>query len=73
MKELALYVLALMFGLALLPLSVSYYENAKSAQKIENLKNLYELKSDLQNKYSSKQTEQWIKETQIKIDSINNL
>lgn len=65
MKELTQYVAVLILGASILICSVSYYENSKSAQKIENIKTLYELKSNLENK-------KWIEETQIKIDSLEN-
>ena len=69
MKEAGIYIFSVFCGIAILVLTTSYYENQESEQKIENIKNLYELKSNLENKKSDR----WIKETQLKIDSLQNL
>lgn len=59
-------------GFALLIIAVSYYETQESAQKIENIKTLYELKANLENKKFNETTDKYIKETQLKIDSLEN-
>ena len=73
MKEAGIYIFSVFCGIAVLVLATSYYENKESAQKIENIKTLYELKSNLENKKFNEDTDRWIKETQLKIDSLQNL
>lgn len=65
--------LAVLGGFALLTFSMAYYENSKSAQKIENIKSLYDLKTTLERRKDSQDTQQWIDSTQVLIDSMNNI
>lgn len=73
MKELTQYVLVLLLGASVMIFAISHYEISKSAQKIENIKVLYELKANLYNKKFNEDTDRWIKETQKKIDSLENI
>lgn len=70
MKESTQFILAVFTGFSVLALSMAYIDNQKSAQKIENIKTLYELKSNLENKKFNEDTDRWIKEIQNKIDSL---
>lgn len=70
MKQLTEYVAVLLVGCSILICAIGYYERQKSAQKIENIKNLYELKSTLENRKFNEDIDRYIKETQIKIDSL---
>lgn len=72
MKELSVYILTVFIGLSAMICAISYYETSESAQKIENIKTLYELKSNLESKKFNEDTDKWIKETQLKIDSLEN-
>lgn len=72
MKGTTQFILAVLIGFSILILSLGYISNQKSAQKIENIKTLYELKSNLENKKFNEDTDRWIKETQLKIDSLEN-
>ena len=72
MKETPQFILAVLIGFSVLVLSVGYIGNRNSAQKIENIKTLYELKANLENKKFNEDIDRWIEETQKKIDSLEN-
>lgn len=71
MKEFPQFILTLLLGVSAVILSVSYYENAKSAQKIKNIEKLYYLKSNLETTLTIKQTQELLSETERMVDSIN--
>jgi uncharacterized membrane protein len=72
MKETTQFILAVLIGFSILILSLGYIGNQNSAQKIENIKVLYELKSNLESNKSSKEIEEMCKEIEQKIDSLEN-
>lgn len=73
MRNYAISVLAIFIGFSILTLSMAYYENSKSAQKIENIEKLYKLKTELQQNKERREIQDLIDSTQIMIDSLNNI
>ena len=73
MKNYAISVLAIFIGFSMLTLSIAYYENSKSAQKIENIEKLYGLKTTLQQNKDRREIQDLVDSTQIMIDSLNNI
>lgn len=72
MKEVISFILAIAISFSIFTLSFSIYNNKQSAQKIENIERLYQLKTSLENNKNILETEKYIKETQKLIDSIEN-
>lgn len=72
MKEVISFILSITIGFSMITLSLSIYNNRESAQKIENIERLYQLKTSLENNKNVLETETYIKETQRLIDSIEN-
>ena len=73
MRNYAISVLAIFIGFSILTLCMAYYENSKSAQKIENIEKLYKLKTELQQNKERREIQDLIDSTQIMIDSLNNI
>lgn len=73
MRDYAISVLAVFIGFSMLTLSMAYYENSKSAQKIENIEKLYELKTTLQQNKDRREIQDFIDSTEVMIDSLNNI
>ena len=72
MREYAFGALAILVGFSILTVAITYYTNAESAQKVENIKTLYELKTTLQQRKDRQELQEFIDSTQIYIDSLEN-
>lgn len=73
MRDIALYILAVLVGLSILTVSMAYYENSKLAQKVESIEKLNNLKRSLELDLSIDETKVFIINTQRSIDSINSI
>jgi hypothetical protein len=73
MSKDAQFILAWLLGFSALGLVFTYSDRQESAQKIENMKTLYELKANLQAVENIQQTKLMIEDTQKAIDSLNNI
>ena len=72
MREYAFGSLAILVGFSILTVAITYSTNAESAQKVENIKTLYELKTTLQQRKDRQELQEFIDSTQIYIDSLEN-
>lgn len=72
MREYAFGALAILVGFSILTVAITYSTNAESAQKVENIKTLYELKTTLQQRKDRQELQEFIDSTQIYIDSLEN-
>lgn len=57
MKEVISFILAIAISFSIFTLSFSIYNNKESAQKIENIERLYQLKTSLENNKNILETE----------------
>lgn len=73
MKEFPQTLLAFLLGFSVVIFAISYATNVESAQKIENIEKLYELKASLQTYKTIQETEGLIQNTQKLVDSLNTI
>lgn len=62
-----------LIGVSVLVLSIGFYQNNESAQKIENIEKLYRIKKDQELERDFLQTKKNIREIEVMMDSINKL
>ena len=72
MKEFTHYTAVILLGLSFMTFVVGYHQREEEKVRIESLKVLYELKTDLENKKLSVELDKYIEETKKKIDSLEN-
>jgi len=73
MRDFAVTILAVFIGFSFLTLSIAYYNNSASAQKIENIKELNRFKENLNMEITVLETRKNYKEVERLVDSMNNI